>query len=211
MIKFKHSAQEGRTFIETLAYIMIMITITAGIASVVSRSYYRYECSAVQQDLIDLHKAIVKHYAVDGQYYNVKWDDLCEDNLGPKSMMPERVCTGEGDNIKCYCKRKKGRHIFEGMVDIGPSDCEDEYCSTFYIEFHDLPKDICSQLGVKSWTTISGSDLERMEINRTVWSWEYSPIQGESSLIEKELPATVEDVSNACHEGYDNRIKWYFN
>ena len=35
MLKVKHSAQEGRTFIETLAYIMIMITVTVGVASVV--------------------------------------------------------------------------------------------------------------------------------------------------------------------------------
>jgi len=103
MLKVKHSAQEGRTFIETLAYIMIMITITAGVASIVSRSYYRYECSAIQQDLVDLHKAITKHYAADGQYANVKWNDLCEDNLGPKSIMPTRVCTGTGEDMKCLC------------------------------------------------------------------------------------------------------------
>ena len=213
MINTKHSAQEGRTIIETLAYIMIMITVTAGIASVVSRSYYRYECSAVQQDLVDLHKAITKHYAVDGQYANVKWNDLCEDNLGPRSMMPTRVCTGEGNNMKCSCKKARGRHIFEGPVDIGPDDCDNggTYCTTFYIEFHDLPKDICAQLGLKVWTTMSGSDLERIEINDTLWYWEYSPIDGNASLREKKLPAKVEDVLEACHEGYDNRIKWYFN
>jgi len=211
MLKLKHSAQEGRTFIETLAYIMIMITVTASIASVVSRSYYRYECSAVQQDLTDLHKAIVKHYAVDGHYSKVSWDDLCEDNLGPKSMMPERVCTGEGNNMKCKCKRQKGRHIFEGPVDIGPSDCRDGSCSTFYIVFDDLPQDVCAQLGTKSWTTIAGSDLERMEINKTLWYWKYSPILGDAALIKKELPAQVEDIAEACHEGYDNKITWYFN
>lgn len=213
MLKVKHSAQEGRTFIETLAYIMIMITITAGVASIVSRSYYRYECSAIQQDLVDLHKAITKHYAADGQYANVKWNDLCEDNLGPKSIMPTRVCTGTGEDMKCLCKIEKGQHIFDGDVDIGKSDCDEAgtYCMTFYIEFHDLPRDICAQLGIKSWTTISGSDLERMEINNTLWYWEYSPIESDASLRTKKLPAMVADVSEACHEGYDNRIKWYFN
>ena len=213
MYQTKHSDQEGRTIIETLAYIMIMITLIASIATIVSRGYYRYECSSIQQDLVDLHKTITKHYAVDGQYSKVDWDDLCEDDIGPRAMMPTRVCTGSGDDKKCVCKIKKGRHIFEGTVDIGPSDCDADgsYCATFFIEFHNLPKDICAQLGIKSWTTVAGSDVERMEINTTLWHWEYSPIEGDASLRERLFPANVAEVTEACREGYDNRIKWYFN
>lgn len=213
MYQAKHSDQNGRTIVETLAYIMIMITLIASIATIVSRGYYRYECSAIQQDLVDLHKTITKHYAIDGQYSKVDWDDLCEDDIGPHSMMPTRVCTGTGDDIKCRCKTKKGRHIFEGTVDIGPSDCDADgsYCATFFIEFRDLPRDICTQLGIKAWTTVAGSDVERMEINTTLWHWEYSPIDGDASLRERLFPANVAEVTEACREGYDNRIKWYFN
>jgi len=216
-----HSAQEGRTIIETLAYIMVMISVTAGIATVVSRGYYRYECSAIQQDLVDLHKAITKHYAIDGQYSRVHWDDLCEDKLGPKSIMPERVCSGEGENMRCWCKHSKGQHIFEGEVDIGKGDCSEEdvngdsdennYCATFYIEFKNLPRDVCAQLGTKSWTTTSGSDLERMIINNTLWYWEYSPLGAYGGYKKHYLPASVEEVAVACHDGYNNTIRWYFN
>ena len=213
MLKIKHSSQEGRTIIETLAYIMLMITITASIAAAVSKSYYRYECSAIQQDLVDLHKVITKHYAIDGQYSKVRWNDLCEDSLGPKSMMPERICEGEGEEERCRCKHEKGRHIFDGDVNIGPSDCDTagHYCSTFYIEFKNLTRDICAQLGTKSWATVSGSDLERLVINQTVWHWEYSPLKDSSYVNEKNLPATINSVSEACRDGYSNTIRWYFN
>ena len=208
----RHSAEQGRTIIETLAYIMIMITITASIATVVSRGYYRYECSAIQEDLADLHKAIAKHYAIDGQYAAVKWDDLCEDYLGPKNMMPTRVCQTDADGKeKCKCKNQKGRHIFDGSVFIGPDNCEDGYCSTFFIQFTDLPHDICAQLGTKNWTTLAGSDLERLKINSTTWRWKYSPIQTEAGAHVYDLPVTVDSVSKACHEGYDNKITWTFN
>lgn len=210
----RHSAQEGRTFIETLAYIMIMITITAGIATMVGRGYYRYECSAIQQDLVDLHKAISKHYAADGHYTNIKWDDLCEDRLGPRSIMPERVCnTDESGQETCKCKVQKGRHIFDGTVDIGSGDClaDGTYCVTFFIQFNNLPQDICAQLGARAWSTTSGSDVERIEINNDLWYWQYSPIKPTGSYKKHYLPALVDDVANACHSGYDNTIRWYFN
>lgn len=214
MMTHKHSAQEGRTIIETLAYIMVMITITAGIATMIGRGYYRYECSAIQQDLVDLHKAIAKHYAAEGHYTNISWDDLCEDRLGPRSIVPERVCTtGDDGQQVCKCKVQKGRHIFDGTVDIGSDDCISGgyYCATFYIQFNNLPQDICAQLGSKAWSTISGSDLERMIINTTLWYWQYSPFKPTGSYKKHYLPATVDSVSQACHPGYDNTIKWFFN
>ena len=216
MLKTKHTSQEGRTIIETLAYIMIMITITAGIAAIVSRGYYKYESSAIQQDLVDLHKAITKHYAIDGQYSRVNWNDLCEDNLGPKSMMPTRICQGTGDDEKCFCKNKnnpRGRHIFDGDVLIGKGDCEDNYCATFYIEFRNLPRDICAQLAAKSWTTTAGSDLERLIVNQTLWYWEYAPPPVESFGGHRKLllPVELKDVASACKDGYYNTIRWYFN
>ena len=213
MITAQHSSQEGRTIVEMLAYIMVMITITAGIAMLISKGYYRYECSSIQQDLVDFQKAIAKRYAADGHYTNVKWDDLCEYDLGPRDIMPEKICVEEGGKQKCKCKVQRGRHIFDGTVDIGKDDCDisHSYCVTFYIQFNDLPQDICAQLGTKSWSNISGSDLERMEINDTLWYWESSPIQHSGMSKKALLPASAESVSKACHEGYDNRVRWYFN
>ena len=207
----KHTCQEGRTIVETLAYIMVMITVTVSFASLVARGYYKYECSAVQQQLTDLKKTIAMRYAIDGHYANVKWNDLCEDAIGPRSLMPIRECTEVDGKEKCVCASQRGQHTFDGPVNIGPSDCNGSktFCETYFIEFDELPQDICAQLGAKSWDTMEGSDLDHMVINDTEWGWPSSPI----SKIEgaKTLPVYVDDAVNACHEGYDNKIVWYFN
>ena len=216
MIKNKNNEQ-GRTIVETLAYIMVMITITVGFAALVNRGYYKYESSAIQQQLTDLKKTISTRYAVDGQYANVKWDDLCEDRLGPSSLMPTRVCNElENNMVKCKCASQRGVHTFDGPVNIGRSECNktNTFCDTFFIEFDELPQDICAQLALKAWDTIDGSDIDRMVINNITWGWNDSPIvdeDGNRISIDKELPALVTDVTQACKEGYENKIRWYFN
>ncbi len=216
MIK-ENSNQQGRTFIETIAYIMVMITVTVSFASLVSRGYYKYECSAVQQELTDLKKTISMRYSADGQYANVKWDDLCADNIGPRSLMPERVCSEDDDGkLQCSCSSQRGSHTFDGPVNIGPSDCNSSNtsCSTYFIEFNELPQDICAQLAVKTWDTMDGSDLDRLAINNTIWGWPNSPItdaDGNKQSADKELPVLVDDAVKACKEGYENKIRWYFN
>jgi len=207
MVKIKKSHEQGRTIVETLAYIMVMIAVTVGVAALVSQGYYKYESSSIQQELNDLKKTIATRYAVDGQYANVKWDDLCEDQIGPRSLMPNRDCESE----KCKCEVQRGRHSFDGPVNIGPADCNasNTFCETFFIEFDELPQDICNQLGAKAWDTVSGSDIERMSINDTVWGWPHSPISELGNA--KEFPALIQEVSKACKEGDENTIIWYFN
>ncbi|HCU58744.1 MAG TPA: hypothetical protein DIC64_02050 [Alphaproteobacteria bacterium] len=215
MIK-ENSHQQGRTFIETIAYIMVMITVTVSFASLVSRGYYKYECSAIQQELTDLKKTISMRYSIDGQYANVKWDDLCEDGIGPRSLMPERICSEDDEKVQCRCSSQRGLHTFDGPVNIGPSDCNSSntHCNTFFIEFKELPQDICAQLASKAWDTMDGSDLDRLKVNNTTWGWPNSPItdeNGNRNQADKEFPVLVDDAIGACIEGYENKITWYFN
>ena len=206
MLKKIKIEQSGRTIVEMLAYISLMITITASFATLVGRGYHQYESSLIQQELVDLKKTISERYAVDGNYANLKWDDLCEDNIGPRTLMPPRQCIQDGSKKICKCKEGSGAwHAFGGPVIIGAADNN----QTFYITFQKLPQDICGQLGVKNWSAMEGSDLDRMSVNGRVWAWPYSPVY--NGTIYKELPATVDDVINACNEGRENEITWYFN
>ncbi len=186
--------QSGRTIMEMIAYIMIMVTLTAAIASMVHTGIHRYECSQIQQELADLKKIIVMRYAAAGNYKQISWNDLRESHMGPKSIMPTRDCSTR----KCY-----GQHTFEGKIDIGTND---EYGETFYIEFQELPTDVCAQMGSKQWPATDGSDMERLQINNTVWTFASLKNDGE-----KVLPAQTKDVVEACKKGYDNKIRWTFN
>ena len=208
MIKTRCSDERGRTFVEVLSYIMIMISITAGLGAAVSRGYYKYESSEVQQQLVDLKKAIAMRYAADGNYLQLKLDDLCADNAGPHSMMPKTKCVSDGGKDVCTCASQKMHHIFDGSAEIGHT----EDGLMYYITFSNLPTDICVQLATKTWDLQEGSDLDHMVINTNkTWSWKYSPLLSEVSGA-YELPAKVEDAHIACgKDGYTNKITWYFN
>ena len=208
MLKTRCSDERGRTFVEVLSYIMIMISITAGMGAAVSRGYYKYEASEVQQQLVDLKKAIAMRYAADGNYALISLDDLCADNAGPHSMMPKRKCeTTDGKEV-CKCASQKMHHIFDGSAEIGSASDG----LMFYITFSGLPTDICVQLATKAWDLQEGSDLDHMVINTNkTWSWKYSPLFEEVSGA-YELPAKIQDAASACgKDGYTNKITWYFN
>jgi len=192
----KHSMQEGRTFIETLGYIAVMIALTVGFAALVSQIFYRYEASEVQQQLFELKKVISARYSADGTYANIKWSDLCAEKIGPKNLLPKRNCTPDKES------RLQGHHIFDGAVKIS----SESGGRLFSIQFAGLPKDICAQLGIITWHTSEGSDLDHMEVNNVTFNW---PSAGGSG---KTLPAQTSDVVAACNRtDYTNKIKWYFN
>lgn len=196
------SNQSGRTIMEMIAYIMIMVSLTVAVAALAHTGYHRYECSVIQQELTDLKKLIVMRYAADGNYKKIKWNDLRESHMGPRNIMPTHSCT-----TTCY-----GQHTFEGKIAIGTDEEYDEYGETFYIEFQELPSDVCIQMGSKQWLSTDGSDLQRIEISnsdehtKAVWTYENLK-KGD----EKVLPATVEEVNKICQKGYGNTIRWTFN
>lgn len=188
------SNQNGRTIMEMIAYIMIMVTLTAAVATMAHTGYHRYECSQVQLELADLKKIIVMRYAAEGNYKKINWNDLRESHMGPRNIMPTRDCSTQD----CY-----GQHTFEGKIEIGTND---EYGETFYIEFQELPTDVCNQMGSKQWPSTDGSDLEKMKINDVEWV-----LKSQKQDNQKVLPAQTKDVVGACKEGYDNKIRWTFN
>ncbi|MBO4285543.1 MAG: hypothetical protein J5895_04890 [Alphaproteobacteria bacterium] len=202
----KKSNQNGRTIVELIAYIVVMVAITASVAQIVAQGLHKYESSAVLQQLLDLKKVIAARYAADGNYQNLSWNDLCADRIGPKSLMPETdASTGR-------CVSQHGRHIFDGIVRIGSADVG----KTYYIEFQELPQDVCVQLGTIVWSNMDGSDLDRMVIGQgaglqhsKTWVWQYSPVSEADG--DKELPANIRDVADSCTSEDDNTIRWYFN
>ncbi|MBP5615232.1 MAG: hypothetical protein J6X42_01595 [Alphaproteobacteria bacterium] len=202
------SNESGRTFVEVLAYIMVMVAVTVSLAAAVSRGYYKYESSEVQLQLSDLKKAISMRYAADGNYMSLKLDDLCADLAGPHSMMPRRKCETQDGKEVCGCETQGMYHVFDGKAEIGHTDDG----LMFFIKFSGLPTDICVQLATKDWDLSEGSDLDHMIINDTkTWSWQYSPLS-ETDDDAYELPALVEDALSACsRDGYSNKIVWYFN
>ena len=54
MIKLSKSSQTGRSMIEAIGYISVMIMISVSVAAAVNRGYYKYRVSRINQELSDL-------------------------------------------------------------------------------------------------------------------------------------------------------------
>lgn len=186
MIKLSKSCQSGRTMIETIAYISVLITITISVAAAVNRGYHKYRLGRINQELTDLKKVISQRYVAAENYKEVKLQTLVNEKIVPYDV-------------------RKGRHSFGGDVKIGSGDTDG---STYFIEFDKLPRDVCVELGLKVWLVNDGSDLDVMKINNKTYAWKFSNSVNSSNY---KLPANPNDVATGCNKEYDNKIVWYFN
>lgn len=186
--------QRGRTMIEAIGYIMIMILVTIAATALVNSGLYHYRLGRIDQELTDLKKVISQRYVASKDYSEVKLSTLCEEGIGPYNVVPSKK---DGCN-------SKGVHSFGGNVEVGNDDDH-----TFFIKFDMLPTGVCTELGSKIWVINDGSDLDWMEINKTTWKWKFSDTERTTN---HELPANVIDVLKACNaKGPKNEIIWHFN
>lgn len=189
MKKFK-SAQSGRTMIETIGYISILVMITSGVAATVSSGYYKYRMGRINQQLTDLKKIVSQRWVAEEKYdhseHGVKFQTLVDEKIVPWSL-------------------SDGRHAFGGEVNIGAKTSD-----TFYIEFKGLPKDACIELGRRIWIVNDGADLDRMKINDKTWCWKFSLDTNDCNNA-FELPAKVLDINGACEDSWNNTITWTFD
>lgn len=193
MKKFK-STQSGRTMIETIGYISILVMITSGVAATVSSGYYKYRMGRINQQLTDLKKIVSQRWVADENYKDVKFETLVDEKILPWSLY-------DGN------KKNAGRHAFGGVVDIGR---EEESSDTFFIKFSGLPKDACIELGRRIWIVNDGADLDRMKINDKTWCWKFSLDTNDCNNA-FELPAKVLDINGACEDSWNNTITWTFD
>lgn len=199
MKKWFKSAQSGRSMIEAIGYISILVMITSGIAATISSGYYKYRMGRINQQLTDLKKIVSQRWVAEEEYnhseHGVKFQTLVDEKILPWSL--------RSGNEKTY-----GRHAFGGKVNIGAED-ED----TFYIQFEGLPIDACRELGTRIWVVNDGSDLDRMKINDKTWCWKYSLNSDECKNIDNDhlLPAKLTAVAEACKKSRDNTITWTFD
>ncbi|MBE6451479.1 MAG: hypothetical protein E7016_05905 [Alphaproteobacteria bacterium] len=178
--------QSGRSMIEAIGYISVMIMLTTALTASVNSGMHRFKLGRINQELVDLKKVISQRFVSAENYKEVSFDILIDEKIVP------------------YDVRDK-KHSFNGGVKIGKGDANG---NTFYIEFDDVPLQSCTELGTRLWVVNDGSDLDAMDINGKTWAWEYSNSVSSSNY---KLPAKPTDVAKACKQGNENKLKWYFN
>lgn len=186
MKKFSRINEAGRSMIEAIGYISVMITISVAMAAAVNSGYYKFRLSRINQELTDLKKVISQRYVAAENYKEVDMETLIEEKIAPWDT-------------------RDGTHSFSGDVKIGSGD---EQGNTFYIEFDGVPREACVELGMRLWLVNDGTDLDLLKINNKTYAWKFSNSVDDSDY---ELPAKAADVAEGCTKDYGNDMIWYFN
>lgn len=192
MAKSFKSEQSGRSMIEALGYISVMMMITISVAASVNSGYYKFKLGRVNQEIVDLKKVVSQRWVASENYKNVNFQTLYDEKI-----LPWSIKTGS---------ETEGKHAFGGKVTIGKGD--DEGCM-YYIKFEGLPRDACVELAAKVWINNDGSDLEKIKVNNTQWTWKYTNC-GDSVDSNHLLPLKITTM-NECQDNWDNTIQWFFS
>lgn len=182
------SNQSGRSMIEALGYISVMIAVTTALSAAVNSGFYRYRVGRINQELVDLKKVVSQRYVAAENYKDVNMNTLINEKIIPHDV-------------------RDGTHSFGGEVNVESGDADG---NTYKITFKDVPVHACVELGSKLWIVNDGSDLDVMEINGTSWAWKYSNYNKKPDY---ELPAKPTEVAKACNskKSKESDLTWYFN
>lgn len=225
--------QYGRSMIEMMGYIAVVMAFTVGIGHMISGAYGDYKFSKANMQITDLANSISKAGAIEENY------SLIIDMINGTG---EVTNTQKAEGLKLIPSsfRVKGRkifHAFGGEVKIGIPASDDvsgtNYENKFYITFYNLNRNQCIDLAVKDWLKSKYADLYAIIINGisgAAWYWPaYTTMKTtvpdeESESGEKEvsvgytLPVKRSAVAGTsvtedgqCKDNNSNTIMWVFN
>lgn len=200
--------QSGRSMIETLGYIAVVMVVAAGIGNLVASAYSDYKLSKASLQLGELVSAIVKASAADEGYEEVvEMIEKCE------TRNPEE----EGCRlIPSTYRIDKGikYHAFGGVVTVGTTK-EDEYSTgtekKLTITFAGLNKKQCVELAMKDWIGNKLADLYAIKINYNLWYWKAYENDQNELPVKRSKVAGVSDNDGQCKNNIGNSIMWVFN
>lgn len=193
--------QSGRSMVEMMGYMAVVLSITAGIGTLISNAYDNYKYSKASLQISELASAIVRASAVDADYYEIT------------SKLNGMVLSDDAKVLIPKSFRVAGSkifHAFGGQVVIGTP--EDR--TRFSIQFQRLSRKQCIELAMKEWQNNKSVDLYEIIINNnTPWHWA-SYEEGSTNVLPVKRSAVAGrhsgDNEAQCNER-NNNITWIFN
>ena len=218
--------EKGYTMIETLMYISILIVLGGILASYAHNTFLRYKIGRVNQQIIDLKKAIISFTAADENYANLSAANMNSTKSLPMDMKG-------ADTTKAY-------HALNGEIVMGPvsqllNENKEDYKFMFYITFKNLPSSACTELITQGQFYGDGSDMDSLLINledptctekckyKHGWQFEYSFYpktqilnnkiltgDNENNTKSPNIHPSIADAVAAC-DATLNTITWIFS
>ena len=209
-----HSLQQGRSMVEMMGYMFVVLTVVVAIGNMVANAFEEHKYSQASIQLTDLVGTIVKAAAVDPDYKDVVsmingTSGDANKNAEGRKMIPYsfRVVSTNTKNT-LY-------HVFggEAKVTLNPLS-ESDGNNKFGITFTGLTRKQCMELATKDWQKNQYADLYAVKINsNNVWYWPVYKSSPANSLpiTRAKLTGTTADDNGQCSEsGKKNQVMWVF-
>lgn len=228
-MKTIRTQQSGRSMIEVIGYIAVIMTITMSIGHIISSAFGDYKFSKATVQLTDLANSITKAGAIEENYVGII-----------------NMIKGEGDGLTDFQKKEglkmipssyrvRGRrifHAFGGEVVIGIPRTEDvsgdasTFQNKFYILYYNLNRNQCIEMAMKDWMQNKYADLYAVIINGrsgAAWYWPAYTDMSRGSVVcigkECTLPVrrsmvagtSTDEDDGQCKDNNSNTIMWVFN
>lgn len=194
-----NSNQNGRSMVEMMGYIAVVMAITVSIGYIISKVFGDYKYSKASLQLSDLADSITKAGAIEANY---------EEIVAMVSGL-----TDEGIKIIPSSYRISSSniyHAFGGLVTIGHPGSD---TTKFAITFDNLNRNQCIELAMKDWMHNKYADLYSITVNSTQWNWPAYGGSGDNTLPIKrsEVAGVAVDSDGICTDAISNSIMWVFN
>ena len=226
-MKSYKNEQCGRSMIEMMGYIAVVITLMVSIGHLITNAFNDYKTSKASLQIGEFADVISKAGAIEEDYTLIV--DMINGTGGASATQK-----AEGLKMIPSSFRVKGRKIFHaygGEVKVGipatedVSGINDTYQNKFYITFYNLNRTQCIELAVKDWLSNKYSDLYAIIINGSSgagWYWPaYTSGGGASGCSGNTcvLPVKRSAVAGTdatqddgqCKDNNGNTIMWVFN
>lgn len=197
----KIKTQSGRSMVEMMGYLAVVMVLMASIGRIVANAYGEYKISKASVQLTELSSAIVKASAIDLDYSEVvsmingTHSSDVKKAEGIK-MIPSSFRTSSDNKIY----NAFGKQVYVGVT-------TDKKLS---IRYEGLTRDQCIALAMKDWINNKVADLYSITINDYVWSWPIYSTDGNVLPVKRSAVAGVED-DGQCYKATENIIMWVFN
>ncbi len=197
----RYREDAGRSMVEVIGYISVLMVITASIGKMVTNAYSDYKMSKATLQVTELAGAISKAGAID-----VNYDEVVNMINGDASLSD--VKKAEGLKFIPTSFRHNGHkiyHAFGGVVEVSASN------NKFSFTFTKLERNQCIELAVKDWSKDRFADLYSIQINThdTLYWPVYSGSSDNALPVTRAIAAGVTD--NGLCDQASNSITWTFN
>lgn len=207
---YNKSDESGRTMLETIMYISLLIVLGASIAQYISGAFRRYKIGRTAQQVLDFKKAIVQFTAADEDYTQLSIEHMDAQHAIPLDM---RAAPGTA------------RHALGGSVTAGPdTDTEVVGKYMFFITFDHIFQGGCVEILTQGQFYGDGSEMDTLIVNnKFAWRYKHSfhkttgiptvhtVMPNSTNMPAANIRLTITDALSACNQREDNTITWIFS